>query len=165
MQTMQINQTAPDSTKHIIRLLELHGVKIDQRSYTTKATAILPTMNPAFTVPALARRAGIPRSKGYPTIKELQKLHLVKPVDKMQRPEDWADYTRSMRKRFNRQNGLPMRGVEPQRYTYTPLEALRFLRVEISDQIHMVDQLALNQIKKITTEYAAIERGLSSHPS
>jgi len=163
MQTTQETPNTPPAPPQITKLLTLHGIKTSKRSYITRAAKALPTLTKPFTVPVLARRAGIPRSKGYPTIKQLQKLRLVKPVQKTLRPPDWNEYTRSMRKRFNRQHGLPTRGIEPQRYQYTPREALLYLRETISKQIQQVDQHALNRITTLTQEYSVIEDALSSH--
>lgn len=165
MQTTQANETptASNETGNIIRLLQLHGIKTDKRGYITRAATTLPAMKKPFTVPTLARKAEVPRSKGYPTIKQLQKLCLVRPVPKIERPPDWQEYTRSMRKRFNKINGLPMRGIEPQRYIYTPEEALWHLREMISHKIKQVDSDALKRIQEITSTYKAIEEGLSSH--
>ena len=166
MQTTQQNSeipSSPNETQHILKLLELHGIKTDQRSYITRAATILPSMGSAFTVPALARKSRIPRSKGYPTINQLKRLCLVKPVPKVERPPDWKEYTRSMRKRFNQRHGLPKRGIEPQRYTYTPNEALWHLKEEISSRIRQVDRDALRRINEITGTYKSIETCLSSH--
>ena len=164
MQTTQETPQTPPNTIQITQLLRLHGVKTTHRSYITRAAKALPTLHTPFTVPTLARRAGIPRSKGYPTIKTLEKLHLVKPVPKTKRPTDWDEYTRSMRRRFNKTHGLPLRGVEPQKYAYSPVDALVYLRKTISRQIQCVDQEALHQIAELTHRYKTIEDALASHP-
>jgi hypothetical protein len=144
-------------------LLQIHGVKTTNKSYITRAAKALPALIKPFTVPTMARKAGIPRSKGYPTIKELEHLRLVRPVPKIERPPDWDEYTRSMRRRYNKKHGLPQRGIEPQRYTYTPNIALKHLRETISRKIQSVDQKALREISELTHRYKSIEDALSSH--
>ena len=164
MQTTQETfETEPQEQQHIIKLLELQGIKTNKRSYITKAAQALPTLKPTFTVPTLAKKAGIPRSKGYPTIRQLEELRLVSKVPKIKRPPDWNEYTRSMRKRYNHEHGLPRRGIEPQRYQYTPGEALLYLRVEISKKIYRVDQGAIKRIQLIRSQYGLVANGLASH--
>ena len=161
--TQQPTETEARDQEHIIKLLELQGIKPNPRSYITKAAKALPTLTNNFTVPTLAKKAGIPRSKGYPTIKLLEELHLVTRVSKVKRPPDWGEYTRSMRKRFNYEHGLPRRGIEPQRYRYTPVEALLFLRMEINRKIRREDQRALQRINAIRSQYGVVANGLASH--
>ncbi|MCW4012723.1 MAG: hypothetical protein NWF07_06995, partial [Candidatus Bathyarchaeota archaeon] len=87
--TQETPQTPPPAPPQITKLLTLHGVKTSKRSYITRTARALPSLTKPFTVPVLARRAGIPRSKGYTAIKQLEKLRLVKPVQKTLRPPDW----------------------------------------------------------------------------
>lgn len=144
-------------------VLLLHGMRVTDRSYAVKALEALPRMGGVFTVSQLSRAAGIPRSKGYPTVRRLQKLGLVEALPRLRRPDDWDEYTLGMRKRFYREHGLPPRGKEPRRYRYRPLRALVHLREEVMQEIAAVDAEAQKRIKGLLGALDEAETLLRRH--
>lgn len=140
-------------TDLILKLIQLHGYRADEKSYITKAVRTLPHLTENFTVPEMARKADIPRSKGYPAIKALQDLGLVETIPKIHRPDDWDDYSLSMRKRFYSENGLPKRGMEPQRYKFSRLRAVMELRDVVRRRILEIDEGAFTETARLMSEY------------
>jgi len=144
----------------LILLLRLHGERVTDRSYTVKAVEALPRLGEAFTVSQLSRAAGIPRSKGYPTLRRLLGLRVVEALPRLRRPDDWGEYTLGMRKRFYREHGLPLRGKEPRRYTYCPQRALAYVRGKVLREIADIDAEAQTRIARLLREYDEAERRL-----
>jgi hypothetical protein len=142
------------------RLLMLHGERVTDKSYVARAAAALPGMGATFTIPQLARRAGIPRSKGYPAARRLLEMGLVDVVPRVARPQDWPDYSRGMRRRFYAEYGLPRRGLEPQRYRYTPVRALARAREALMCRVDEVDREAGERARLLLREYMALEEEL-----
>jgi hypothetical protein len=154
-------QGAAGSGKRVTeRLLALHGERATDKSYVARAAAALPGMDATFTVPQLARRAGIPRSKGYPAAGRLMEMGLLEAVPRVARPRDWPDYSRGMRRRFYAEHGLPRRGLEPQRYRYTPVWALARAREALMCRVDEVDREAGERARLLLREYMALEEEL-----
>lgn len=144
----------------LILLLRLHGERVTCRSYTVKAVEALPRLGEAFTVSQLSGAAGIPRSKGYPTLRRLMGLRVVEALPRLRRPDDWGEYTLGMRKRFYREHGLPSRGKEPRRYRYCPRQTLAYLRGKVLREIADIDAEAQTRIARLLREYDEVERRL-----
>lgn len=138
------------------RFLVFYGLSLNERSYLLKAARVLPRLKPLFTVPQLSEEADIPRSKGYPTIRQLLVLRFVEEAPKVERPDDWHDYTRRMRKRFNKEHGLPLRGSEPRRYRFSPGRAVVHARAFLNRSIKQIDKEATNRIRELNRIYAEI---------
>ncbi len=145
-QTLETAEESRGDAQPLRLLLRLHGERVTDRSYAVKALEALPRMGEAFTVSQLSRAAGIPRSKGYPTLRRLLGLRLVEALPRLRRPDDWGEYTLGMRKRFYREHGLPLRGKEPRRYRYCPQRTLAHLRGEVMREIAEIDAEAQTRI-------------------
>lgn len=146
----------PQEAFPVDRFLLFYGITLDEKSYLVKAARALPMMSIHFTVPQLSEAAGIPRSKGYPTIKQLDQLKFVEKVPKVRRPSDWGDYTRTMRKRFNREHGLPIRGTEPRRYRFTPSRAVVHARSFLNSRVLQIEREACERISELNGIYSEI---------
>jgi hypothetical protein len=154
-------QSATGGGKRVTeRLLMIHGERITDKSYVARAATALPEMEATFTIPQLARRAGIPRSKGYPAARRLLEMGLLEAVPRVARPRDWPDYSRGMRRRFYEEYGLPRRGLEPQRYRYTPVRALARAREALMCRVDEVDREAGERAGLLLREYMALEEEL-----
>jgi len=138
------------------RFLLFYGLSLDERSNLLKAARVLPHLKPLFTVPQLSEAADIPRSKGYPTIRQLLVLKFVEEAPKVERPGDWHEYTRAMRKRFNLENGLPLRGSEPRRYRFSPGRAVCHARAFLNRRVLQIDRDATDRIRELNGIYAEI---------
>lgn len=149
METLTLEQAQAEEQGNrgpLRKLLRLHGMRVTDGSYAVKALEALPRMGGVFTVSQLSRAAGIPRSKGYPTVRRLEELGLVEALPGLRRPDDWGEYTLGMRKRFYRDHGLPPRGKEPRRFRYRPRRALEHLRDGVMREIATVDTEAQKRI-------------------
>jgi hypothetical protein len=143
------------------RLFELHGERVAENSYLAKAFGTLEEIGDGFTVPGLSAAVGMPPSKGYRVVKRLQAVRIVEDLPGVERPPDWGDYSRGMRKRFYEEHGLRRRGRDPRRYKYSPARALALLRERVQEEIEGIDRRAADEINALLEEYEEIEGALT----
>jgi hypothetical protein len=143
-----------------VRLLEFHGERMRSGSYLVKAAQELHLMGATFTAPMLSRRAGIPRPKGYPVIQRLCELGLLEEVPKLPDPLGWRGFSKGRRRRFKVEQGRPLRGLDPQRYRYTPVRALARARDVLMRRVDEVDLEAQERVADLLDDYRELEEGL-----
>lgn len=128
-------------------------------SYLRKTLEKIHILKEPFTCPELGAICDVPRSKIYYVLKEiLLPQQIVEKIPTHNFPTDWNTYTMGQRKNYRQENGLPLRGMLPDKYNYTPGRMIRNVEKKKNEKIKKIETESSIAISDINTQFETLKK-------